>query len=152
MATHRKLEMVTKRKGTKPTRMGEENLEKLRPFLFTSSQSAVGETMANFPTLFIVALLLFRALTCAARPEPAFLGKTAQHRPVVVEVDDSAAAAAAAAEEEEESCQGIGEEECLMRRTLAAQVDYIYTCDPEAEAAKNTHTHTDVSPPPCSGD
>ncbi|XP_052208949.1 phytosulfokines 3-like [Diospyros lotus] len=78
--------------------------------------------MANFPTLFIIALLLFPALTCAARPEPAFLGKTAQHRPVVVEVDDSAAAA-----EEEESCQGIGEEECLMRRTLAAQVDYIYT-------------------------
>ncbi|XP_052209670.1 phytosulfokines 3-like [Diospyros lotus] len=101
--------------------------------------------MANFPTLFIIALLFFPFLTCAARPEPAFLGKTAQHRSVVVEVDDAAAA-------EEESCQGIGEEECLMRRTLAAHVDYIYTCDPEAEAAMNTHTHTDVSQPPCVGD
>ncbi|KAI9127665.1 hypothetical protein K1719_000658 [Acacia pycnantha] len=28
----------------------------------------------------------------------------------------------------EESCEGnIGEEECLMRRTLAAHLDYIYT-------------------------
>lgn len=27
----------------------------------------------------------------------------------------------------EESCKGIGEEECLMRRTLAAHLDYIYT-------------------------
>ncbi|TKY71226.1 Phytosulfokines 3 [Spatholobus suberectus] len=27
----------------------------------------------------------------------------------------------------EETCQGIGEEECLMRRTLAAHTDYIYT-------------------------
>ena len=26
-----------------------------------------------------------------------------------------------------ESCEGLGEEECLMRRTLAAHVDYIYT-------------------------
>ncbi|KAE8698569.1 thymocyte nuclear protein 1-like [Hibiscus syriacus] len=27
----------------------------------------------------------------------------------------------------EDSCVGIVEEECLMRRTLAAQTDYIYT-------------------------
>lgn len=27
----------------------------------------------------------------------------------------------------EESCEGVGEEECLMRRTLAAHTDYIYT-------------------------
>ncbi|XP_027362328.1 phytosulfokines 3-like [Abrus precatorius] len=27
----------------------------------------------------------------------------------------------------EETCQGIGKEECLMRRTLAAHTDYIYT-------------------------
>ncbi|XP_020580701.1 phytosulfokines-like [Phalaenopsis equestris] len=25
------------------------------------------------------------------------------------------------------SCDGVGEEECLMRRTLAAHIDYIYT-------------------------
>ncbi|KAF7811096.1 Phytosulfokines 3 [Senna tora] len=29
--------------------------------------------------------------------------------------------------EAEESCEGIGEEECLMRRTLTAHLDYIYT-------------------------
>jgi hypothetical protein len=28
---------------------------------------------------------------------------------------------------EEESCEGVGEEECLQRRTLAAHLDYIYT-------------------------
>ncbi|KAF7840717.1 Phytosulfokines 3 [Senna tora] len=28
---------------------------------------------------------------------------------------------------EEESCEGAAEEECLMRRTLAAHLDYIYT-------------------------
>lgn len=28
---------------------------------------------------------------------------------------------------EEESCEGVGEEECLKRRTLAAHLDYIYT-------------------------
>ncbi|KAF8034909.1 hypothetical protein BT93_C1053 [Corymbia citriodora subsp. variegata] len=30
-------------------------------------------------------------------------------------------------EEVEQSCEGIGEEECLMRRTLEAHLDYIYT-------------------------
>ena len=29
--------------------------------------------------------------------------------------------------EMEETCGGVGEEECLMRRTLAAHLDYIYT-------------------------
>lgn len=29
--------------------------------------------------------------------------------------------------EMEEICKGVGEEECLMRRTLAAHLDYIYT-------------------------
>ncbi|PWA37625.1 phytosulfokine [Artemisia annua] len=27
----------------------------------------------------------------------------------------------------EESCAGVGKEECLMRRTLVAHLDYIYT-------------------------
>lgn len=27
----------------------------------------------------------------------------------------------------EQSCEGVGEDECLMRRTLAAHIDYIYT-------------------------
>lgn len=28
---------------------------------------------------------------------------------------------------EVEQCEGVGEEECLMRRTLEAHLDYIYT-------------------------
>jgi hypothetical protein len=28
---------------------------------------------------------------------------------------------------EEENCEGVGKEECLERRTLAAHLDYIYT-------------------------
>ncbi|KAI3794143.1 hypothetical protein L1987_36770 [Smallanthus sonchifolius] len=27
----------------------------------------------------------------------------------------------------EEGCEGLGEDECLMRRTLVAHIDYIYT-------------------------
>ncbi|KAL9681352.1 hypothetical protein QQ045_013135 [Rhodiola kirilowii] len=30
-------------------------------------------------------------------------------------------------DEENNRCNGAGEEECLMRRTLAAHLDYIYT-------------------------
>ena len=30
-------------------------------------------------------------------------------------------------EDGEVSCEGVNEEECLMRRTLVAHVDYIYT-------------------------
>ncbi|KAL7199551.1 hypothetical protein ACSBR2_021777 [Camellia fascicularis] len=73
--------------------------------------------MSKLPTLCMVAsLLLFFTLTCTARPEPAFHSVTpmkTQHTDVGVEV--------------EESCEGVGAEECLMRRTLAAHVDYIYT-------------------------
>ena len=31
------------------------------------------------------------------------------------------------AEVVDENCEGLGEDECLMRRTLAAHIDYIYT-------------------------
>ncbi|CAK9320484.1 unnamed protein product [Citrullus colocynthis] len=27
----------------------------------------------------------------------------------------------------DDNCNGVGEEECLMRRTLAAHLDYVYT-------------------------
>ncbi|KAB1207385.1 Phytosulfokines 3 [Morella rubra] len=73
-------------------------------------------------TLCMVALLFFYTLTYAtARLESTFSGinaaTTAAHRhaeqlhKVMVE----------------ESCEGAGEDECLERRTLAAQLDYIYT-------------------------
>ncbi|EEF37131.1 phytosulfokines 3 [Ricinus communis] len=73
-------------------------------------------------TLFLVALLLCSTLIHASRPEPAFsngsLPKNQQDQGVNQEEH---------AEMVEESCEGVGEEECLMRRTLAAHIDYIYT-------------------------
>ncbi|KAA8531543.1 hypothetical protein F0562_006252 [Nyssa sinensis] len=75
--------------------------------------------MAKVTALFMLVLLCF-TLSQAARPEPGLPKDTlvntqhgvveAQHLEVV-----------------DESCEGMGEEECLMRRTLAAHVDYIYT-------------------------
>ncbi|XP_065873440.1 phytosulfokines 3-like [Euphorbia lathyris] len=65
-------------------------------------------------SLFLVALLLCSSgLTFAGRPQPAFSnGSTVKSQNQGVEA---------------ESCDGVGEEECLMRRTLAAHTDYIYT-------------------------
>ncbi|EPS69886.1 hypothetical protein M569_04882 [Genlisea aurea] len=59
----------------------------------------------------LVALLLHLSLSAAARPLAGNLGTA----------EEEAATAA------EDGCRDIGEEECLMRRTLAAHVDYIYT-------------------------
>ncbi|KAK2656776.1 hypothetical protein Ddye_009828 [Dipteronia dyeriana] len=68
--------------------------------------------------LFMIALFLFSTLTYAVRPEPSsasnFPAKT-QHGEMKGE------------QLLEESCDGVGEDECLMRRTLAAHIDYIYT-------------------------
>ncbi|KAL6964145.1 hypothetical protein U1Q18_035204 [Sarracenia purpurea var. burkii] len=64
----------------------------------------------------VITLLIFFELTCAARPGPAFHDVT----PANTEHGDAEV-------EFEESCEGVGDEECLMRRTLAAHVDYIYT-------------------------
>ncbi|KAG6766653.1 phytosulfokines 3 [Populus alba x Populus x berolinensis] len=79
--------------------------------------------MANVKvtTLFlIISLLLCSTLTYAARPEPGFPnGYLAKNQQKVVDAEH--------AEVMEESCEGVGEEECLMRRTLAAHTDYIYT-------------------------
>ncbi|KAJ8640768.1 hypothetical protein MRB53_017462 [Persea americana] len=67
------------------------------------------------PTLF----LLF-SLTIASRPGTALGGRnppqqTQQLGMYEVNMDVG------------EGCEGVGEEECLMRRTLAAHTDYIYT-------------------------
>ncbi|KAJ4716108.1 Phytosulfokines 3 [Melia azedarach] len=71
---------------------------------------------------FILALILFTS--SAARPEPAFSDAS----PVKHQRGDHVEEAAEKADQTvEESCDGVGEEECLMRRTLAAHVDYIYT-------------------------
>ncbi|XP_043712994.1 phytosulfokines 3-like [Telopea speciosissima] len=73
-------------------------------------------------TLFLVSLLLCASLTCNARPEPAALPNDSS---VKTKHADSKAKKA----EEIESCDGIGEDECLMRRSLNAHTDYIYTQD-----------------------
>ncbi|KAH7832899.1 hypothetical protein Vadar_001179 [Vaccinium darrowii] len=72
--------------------------------------------MSKVSTFCMVALLLFFALTCTARPGPAFPDVT----PMKIEHGDAEVGG-------EVNCEGVGEEECLMRRTLAAHVDYIYT-------------------------
>ncbi|CAK7347397.1 unnamed protein product [Dovyalis caffra] len=69
--------------------------------------------MCKLATLFTVALLLSFTLTYAARPQPVLSDDSLDFK-----ADEAAVV---------ESCEGLGEEECLMRRTLAAHVDYIYT-------------------------
>ncbi|BAT75704.1 hypothetical protein LR48_Vigan01g199400 [Vigna angularis] len=70
--------------------------------------------MTKLPPFFFT-LLLFFMLSHAIRHEPAFHQEslTEPHQQRVEAVD--------------ESCDGFGEDECLMKRTLAAHVDYIYT-------------------------
>ncbi|KDP44544.1 hypothetical protein JCGZ_16377 [Jatropha curcas] len=72
-------------------------------------------------TLCIIAFLLISlTLANAIRPEPAFAGVSpvkSEHRDI----------GQANRDEVEENCVGVEEEECLMRRTLAAHIDYIYT-------------------------
>ncbi|XP_074562690.1 phytosulfokines-like [Curcuma longa] len=69
--------------------------------------------MSKFAALFLVALLLLNGtLGRAARPAPA---------------DPSSNGRQLQPEAMDEECGGEGEEECLMRRTLVAHTDYIYT-------------------------
>ncbi|RDX79891.1 Phytosulfokines 3, partial [Mucuna pruriens] len=68
--------------------------------------------MRKITVLFLCCMI---TITLSARPEPALDREplvAIQHQDVV-EVD--------------ESCEGIKDDECLMRRTLAAHIDYIYT-------------------------
>ncbi|MBA0562607.1 hypothetical protein Golob_007639 [Gossypium lobatum] len=82
--------------------------------------------MAKLATFFFLSLLLVSTLSFAARSGPAFPNqsptKTQAKGITVVETEVEQSTEAV-----EDSCQGVGEEECLMRRTLAAHVDYIYT-------------------------
>ncbi|KAK1410332.1 hypothetical protein QVD17_36867 [Tagetes erecta] len=67
------------------------------------------------PTIlfFILALLLCSKPSCAARPIANDSTVTKHQTKGGVEI--------------EERCEGIDEDECLMRRTLVAHIDYIYT-------------------------
>ncbi|CAN7005208.1 unnamed protein product [Brassica oleracea var. botrytis] len=72
--------------------------------------------MAKFTTFFfIIVLFLCSTLTNAsAQPTPTSV------YPGEISVEKL--------EQGEENCEGVGEEECfLIRRTLAAHTDYIYT-------------------------
>ncbi|EEF40317.1 phytosulfokines precursor, putative [Ricinus communis] len=67
-------------------------------------------------TFFIIAFLFISfTLTKAVRPEP-----FAKYPNAVAEIRDEDDGQA-------ETCEGEGKEDCLMRRTLAAHIDYIYT-------------------------
>ncbi|KAE8682805.1 Phytosulfokine [Hibiscus syriacus] len=70
--------------------------------------------MSKLHTLFAAALLLNFMLCYAVRHDPASL-LTEYHGVAAEKVDI------------DENCEEVGKEECLMRRTLAAHVDYIYT-------------------------
>ncbi|XP_030522854.1 phytosulfokines-like [Rhodamnia argentea] len=67
----------------------------------------------------LLTLLLISNVSRAARPAPAG-GDASGTRPEGVDRE-------AEKVEAEQSCEGVGEDECLMRRTLEAHLDYIYT-------------------------
>uniref|UniRef100_A0ACD5X1W3 Uncharacterized protein n=1 Tax=Avena sativa TaxID=4498 RepID=A0ACD5X1W3_AVESA len=97
--------------------------------------------MASFSkqaTLFLVAALLLLCLlrpsAQAARPGPGSIGHKSQGAESAIANEKSAAAGAGtvmAQDDQQEpmtECEGgEGVEECLMRRTLVAHTDYIYT-------------------------
>ncbi|KAG4987712.1 hypothetical protein AAZX31_11G044900 [Glycine max] len=71
--------------------------------------------MSKITVLFFTVLFLCCMITHSTRPQPAF------HKESLVSTLHQDA------EEVDESCEGIKEEECLIRRTLTAHIDYIYT-------------------------
>ncbi|KAI7727357.1 hypothetical protein M8C21_003503 [Ambrosia artemisiifolia] len=77
-------------------------------------------TLANMSRpitlLLILALLLCLNPSYDARPAPTAITKHQNKDGVET-----------AKIEIEEGCEGINEDECLMRRTLVAHIDYIYT-------------------------
>ncbi|KAI4367549.1 hypothetical protein MLD38_023277 [Melastoma candidum] len=72
------------------------------------------KTISFFSLIFLLLLLLVHP-SRSARPQPGFNTGATRHEENHGQVDGA-----------EHGCEGIGEE-CLMRRTLAAQTDYIYT-------------------------
>ncbi|PHT98247.1 hypothetical protein BC332_32839 [Capsicum chinense] len=76
--------------------------------------------MAKLCTFYMIAFLLLLMLTCAtSRPM-----STPYHDVTPMEHSKDKAVRK---DELEDRCEGVGEEECLMRRTLEAHLDYIYT-------------------------
>nr|XP_009802460.1 PREDICTED: phytosulfokines-like [Nicotiana sylvestris] len=76
--------------------------------------------MAKLSTFCMISFLLLLTLTCASsRPM-----STPYHDVTPMEHSKDKATAKV---EVDDRCEGLGEEECLMRRTLEAHLDYIYT-------------------------
>ncbi|KAK6117404.1 hypothetical protein DH2020_048860 [Rehmannia glutinosa] len=71
--------------------------------------------MSTTTTVFLVTLLICSTICSAARPPPPLPNKVVEHQ---VRTEEK---------QVEENCQGIDEEECLMRESLVAHLDYIYT-------------------------
>ncbi|PIN21103.1 hypothetical protein CDL12_06204 [Handroanthus impetiginosus] len=68
----------------------------------------------KFINLFVILTLVF-SLAHASLPHRSMIRSSTKN----AELEDM--------EVEEASCEGLGNEECLMRRTLTAHIDYIYT-------------------------
>ncbi|XP_008796983.1 phytosulfokines-like [Phoenix dactylifera] len=71
--------------------------------------------MSKNITLVLIALLVCVSLTQASRPVPADPKQTSLEA-VKQEIPEKV-----------EGCEGLSEDECLIRRTLVAHADYIYT-------------------------
>ncbi|KAJ8768942.1 hypothetical protein K2173_023937 [Erythroxylum novogranatense] len=72
-------------------------------------------------TYCLMAFVLFSiTVTYAIRPVPAFSGATLTEIEYGHEEKEEQV-------QVEESCVGAGEDECLLRRSLAAHLDYVYT-------------------------
>ncbi|TYI02007.1 hypothetical protein ES332_A11G240600v1 [Gossypium tomentosum] len=79
--------------------------------------------MAKLASLFILTHLLVSTLSFsfAARSGPAFPNDSP------AKTQSQGTTTTDEIEQSEDRCEGVGEDECLMRRTLAAHLDYIYT-------------------------
>ncbi|XP_058069701.1 phytosulfokines-like [Magnolia sinica] len=75
--------------------------------------------MSRKTLLAVAALLLLISLTCASRPVPAHPSDSSHQTQQGIFDEENI--------DGNEGCDGVGEEECLMRRTLVAHTDYIYT-------------------------
>ncbi|XP_010548468.1 PREDICTED: phytosulfokines 2-like [Tarenaya hassleriana] len=82
--------------------------------------------MANLSPLLTLVLILCSVLICAARPEPTFPAAAATTASPVDRIHQEKKIEGNRDDVAEESC-GVEDEDCLMRRTLAAHLDYIYT-------------------------
>ncbi|KAH6789902.1 hypothetical protein C2S51_004908 [Perilla frutescens var. frutescens] len=81
----------------------------------------MGKTTTTSTILCITTLiLLLTSSRVLARPGPAFHDVTPIENQRTIDQEGQKVA-------DEEKCVGLGDDECLMKRTIEAQLDYIYT-------------------------